>query len=228
VADSLFVRCSACGREGKVPGKAAGRSVRCKCGEELPIPKRREAPRPRGPIRDFVLDERPVRMPPLCACCLEPATHQFTIRKEQKEFVGVGSITRSRAMDFLFCQTCAEHMQWSKAGGLPGAIALGLGACGVTTAIVCGGFMAAFGKLFRHGSLFGRDVTIVGFALLLGSVAGYFVVRRFLGRRPTQEVSPKHGCKSGCAVEIVKFSETFTQVGFANHDYGRVFADLNE
>lgn len=211
------VRCSDCGREGHLPAKAARRTLRCKCGAKLSVPKLPE------PTQRFVLGEEAARIPPICACCLEPGTREVVVSKVDTEDVGIGKIRHRRGVPFLFCEPCAQHMLWSTSQGL--AIAL---LPVLIVAFVAGGLANALVlvSLGRRSS----SVSLVVSALVVMGIGyfGYRWARRRTPREPTVEVSASHSCRFGKTVAIPQFSETYTEVRFANETYGGHFAALNE
>jgi len=224
VTETLFVKCEACGRKGEVSRKAAGRSVRCRCGEKLRVPNLRSSqPAPEGRTT-FVLDGGRIAIPHQCACCLERATQEVRVKEVKKEHLGVATLTEARALNVEFCETCGDHTLWHTLGGVSGALARSIVA-GVVTTFLAGCLLAlSFGGLTLRTPTGKGIVAGAIFVGLLGAVCSALVSFR---RRPKRAVSHNHSCQRGQAVEIDGFVDTFTRLKFGNPAYGRLFADLN-
>src|SRR5260221_5323384 len=58
--------------------------------------------------------------PSACACCLAPATHRVTSRKQKSPFLVVATVKRSISVPVPYCEACHRHVLWSLGPGIIG------------------------------------------------------------------------------------------------------------
>jgi hypothetical protein len=226
-ASKLGVHCPRCKKESKVSSSAAGRKLRCGCGATFQVPSSGDEHGERERERDwtsYVAKGESVRLPDVCACCLEPATMLVGTRKTQSD----GMVKTTKVIRVPYCHVCAQHASWAGLGGTTNIFALPLIGLVFGTAmsgIVFNGIVS--GGLNHLSSNATRDIFIMVLCVLIGAAAGYGALRWTLSRRPKAEVSEEHSCAKGTSVTIVTFSETFTKLAFADARFGRAVAQSN-
>lgn len=180
--------------------------------------------------RTFVLGtpDAPVRSPRACACCLAEATCVVNAVKIEREEYGVARITRTRAIPFPYCTTCGEHVRWSRTGDTHALVMGAIVAVGVAFFVGIVISACVTGGLFHSGMFETRDRLCLLASIAAGCGPGYAVARHFLRMKPAVPVSAEHTCAKSKSAEIVKFSETYTQLRFARPEFGRAFAKLND